>query len=52
MEERRAVHKVSAGKPEGKRALGRPKHRWENNNNLDLQKVECGSHGLDQASLG
>jgi hypothetical protein len=27
------------GKPEGKRPLGRPRSRWEDNNNLDLQKV-------------
>jgi hypothetical protein len=26
-------------KPEGKRPLGRPRHRWEDNINMDLQKV-------------
>jgi len=31
-----------AGKPEGKRPLGRPTRRWENNNKLDIQKVGCG----------
>jgi len=30
------------GKPEGKRSLGRPRHRWENNINMNLQEVECG----------
>jgi hypothetical protein len=30
------------GKPEGKRPLGRPKHRWEDNINMDLQEVGCG----------
>ena len=31
MLERRGVHRVLVGKPEGKRPLGRPRHRWENN---------------------
>ena len=31
------------GKPEGKRALGRPKRRWENNIKMDLQEVGCRS---------
>jgi len=35
------VYRVSVGKPEGKRPLGRPKRRWEDNIKLDLQKVEC-----------
>jgi hypothetical protein len=30
------------GKPEGKRPLGRPRHRWEGNMKMDLQEVECG----------
>jgi len=30
------------GKPEGKRPLGRPRRRWENNIKMDLQEVECG----------
>ena len=30
------------GKPEGKRPLGRPKHRWEDNIKMVLQKVRCG----------
>jgi len=30
------------GKPEGKRPFGRPWHRWEDNINIDLQKVGCG----------
>ena len=29
------------GKPEGKRPLGRPRRRWEDNIKLDLQEVEC-----------
>jgi hypothetical protein len=32
------------GKPEGKRPLGRPRHRWEGNIKIDLQEVggDCG----------
>jgi len=29
------------GKPEGKRPLGRPRRRWEENIKMDLQKVGC-----------
>ena len=36
------------GKPEGKRPLGRPRHRWENNIKMDLQEVGCGGYGLDR----
>ena len=37
IEEGRGVHKVLVGKPEGKRPLGRPRHRWEDNIKLDLE---------------
>jgi len=33
---RRGEYRVLVRKPEGKRPLGRPRHRWENNINLDL----------------
>ena len=39
MEEERGVHKVLVGKPEGKRPLGRPRRRWEDNIKMDLQAV-------------
>ena len=39
-EERRIQGLV--GKPEGKRPLGRPRHRWENNIKMDHQEVRCG----------
>ena len=42
VEEGRGVHKVLVGKPEGKRPLGRPRHRWEDNIKMDLQEVERG----------
>jgi hypothetical protein len=37
--EGRGVHRVLVGKPEGKRQLGRPRHRWEDNIKMDLQGV-------------
>jgi hypothetical protein len=42
MGERRGVYRVMAEKPEGKRPLGRPRHRWEDNIKIDLQAVGCG----------
>ena len=44
MGEGRGVHRVLVGKPEGKRPLGRPRRRWEDNNKMDLQEVggSCG----------
>ena len=42
MDEERGVYRVLVGKPEGKRPLGRPKRRWEDNNRMDLQEVGCG----------
>ena len=42
MEEGRGVHKVLVGKSEGKRPLGRPKRRWEDNIKMDLQEVGRG----------
>jgi hypothetical protein len=38
MEEGRGVHNVLVGRPEGKRPLGRPRRRWEDNINMDLQE--------------
>ena len=42
MEEDRGVHRVLVGKPEGKRPLGRPRRRWEDNIKMDLQEVGGG----------
>ena len=39
MGEDRGVHRVLVGKPEGKRPLGRPRRRWEDNIKMDLQEV-------------
>ena len=45
MGERRRVYRVLVGTSEGKRPLGRPRSRWEDNIKLDLQEVGCG--GMD-----
>ena len=44
MGQRRCVHRVLVGKPEGKRPLGRPRRRWEDNIKMDLREVggSCG----------
>ena len=36
------VYRVLVGKPEGKRPLGRPRHRWVDNIRMNLQEVGCG----------
>jgi hypothetical protein len=40
--EERSVYRVLVGKPEEKRLLGKPRHRWEDNIMMDLQEVGCG----------
>ena len=54
MGEWRGVYRVLVGKPEGKRLLGRPRHRWEDNIKIDLQEVGCGMwrYELDCGGLG
>jgi hypothetical protein len=46
MGEERGVHRVLVGKPEGKRPLGRPICRWEDNIKMDLQEVGGGLDGV------
>jgi len=36
------VYKVLMEKPEGRRPLGRPRRRWEDNIRMDLREVGCG----------
>jgi len=43
--ERRGVYTVLVGKPKGKRPIGRPRRRWEDNRKMDLQEVGC--EGMD-----
>jgi hypothetical protein len=47
--EGRGVYRVLVGKPEGKRPLGRPRRRWEDNIKMDLQEV--GGSGGDWMEL-
>ena len=42
MGEDRGVHRVLMGKPEGKRPLGRPRRRWEDNIKMELEEVGGG----------
>jgi hypothetical protein len=49
MGEDKVVYRVSVGKPEAKRPLGRPRCRWEDNIGMDLQEVGCG--GMDWIGL-
>ena len=49
MEDRRGLCRVLVGKPEGKRPLGRPRRRCENNIKINLQAVGCG--GMDWIKL-
>ena len=41
MADRRGVYWVLVGKREGRRPLGRPKRRWENNIKMNRQEVRC-----------
>jgi hypothetical protein len=41
IEEERGIHRVLVGKHEGKRPLGRPRHKWEDNIRMDLHEVGC-----------
>jgi hypothetical protein len=45
MGEGRAVYRILVGRPEGKRPLGRPRRRWEDNIKLDLREI-----GIDGAN--
>ena len=45
MGQRRGLYWVLVRKPEGRRQLGRPRRRWEDNIKMDLQKVGCGGKG-------
>jgi len=42
MGERRGAYRVLVGKPEGKKPLGRPRQRWEDNIKMGLQEAGCG----------
>ena len=43
------MYRVLVGRPEGKRPLGRPRRRWEDDIKMDLQEVGC--EGMDWVEL-
>jgi hypothetical protein len=45
MKEKRSVYRVLVGRLEGKRPLGRPRHRWEDNIKIELREI-----GIDGAN--
>jgi len=49
MREGRGMYRVLVGKPEGKRPLGKPTHRREDNIKMDIQEMGCG--GMDWIEL-
>jgi hypothetical protein len=49
MGEKRNIYSLLVGKPERMRPLGRPRHRWVDNNRTDLGEMECG--GVDRIGL-
>jgi hypothetical protein len=52
MEEYRGVYRVLVGKPEGKRPLGRPRRRWEDNIKMDIQEVGGGRGDWMELRIG
>ena len=54
MEQARYAYRVSVGRSEGKRPLGRPRRRWEDNMKMDLTGLRCdaGKTGLVKNSDG
>jgi len=49
MGEGRFVHRFLVGKPEGKKLLGRPRRRWEDNIKMDLWEVGGGGDWMELA---
>jgi hypothetical protein len=49
MGEKRNAYRSIVGKPEGKRSLGRTRHRWEDNIKMYLREIECG--GMDRIEV-
>ena len=49
LREGRGVYRALVGKPEGKRPLGEPRRRWEDNIKMDLREVEGGGDWMELA---
>jgi len=52
MGDRRRAYRVLVRIPEGKRPLGGPRHRWEDNIEMDIQEGGWGMEGIDLARIG
>jgi hypothetical protein len=52
LRERRYAYRVLAGKPERRRLLERPRHRWEDNIKIDLREVGWGMDWVDLSQEG
>jgi hypothetical protein len=50
MEKKIGIYRVLVGKSEGKRPLGRARHRWEDNSKMDFHEVGYGS--IDWLRIG
>jgi hypothetical protein len=49
MGEKRGAYRILAGRPEERRPLGRPRHRWEDNIKMYLQEVGWGMEWIELA---
>jgi hypothetical protein len=49
MGEGRGAYRIFVGRPEGRRPLGRPRYRWEDNIKMHLQEVGWGMNWIDLA---
>ena len=47
IEEGRSAYKISTGRATGKRLLGRPRRRWEDNIRMDLKEIGINRRNLD-----
>jgi hypothetical protein len=49
MREKKNAYRILVGKPEGRRRLGRPRHRWVDNIKMDFREI--GWDGMDWIDL-
>jgi hypothetical protein len=49
MGEKKGAYRILVGRPEGRRPLGRPRHRWEDNIKMDLQEAGWGIDWIELA---